>query len=285
MTVLMTGHKGYIGSVMAPMFRSAGHTVIGLENYLYEGCTLAPAHRKPDALDHARDSHSDKDLAPPYPFNLLPRFRYNMHSSKLDKLVKHQTDNTLIQLLGYAFVGGLAFAVDFVSLYVLTDWLGVYYLRSAALAFLLGLTTNYLLSVFWVFQKRTFQNRLVEYLIFGVLGVLGLALNQGLMYFLTEDVRCHYLFSKVVATGLVFVWNFGNRKLTFPTKVPSDSLGRIGSLKRTSDKSLFPMALCSCGHRITHQLRPINMNGRSILSVTSSISLRSAGQPLRFGSA
>ena len=60
-----------------------------------------------------------------------------------------------------------------------------------------------------------------------------------------------------------------HRKLTLPTKVPSDSLGRIGSLKRTSDKSLFPMALGSCGHRITHQLRPINMNGRSILSVTS----------------
>src|SRR5208337_3475952 len=56
---------------------------------------------------------------------------------------------------------------------------------------------------------------------------------------------------------------------TFPTKVPSDSLGWIGSLKRTSDKSLFPMALGSCGHRITHQLRPINMNGRSILAVTS----------------
>ena len=40
--------------------------------------------------------------------------------------------------------------------------------------------------------------------------------------------------------------------LTFPTKVLNDSLGRIGSLKRTSDKSLFPMALGSCGHRITH---------------------------------
>ena len=59
--------------------------------------------------------------------------------------------------------------------------------------------------------------------------------------------------------------------LTFPTKVPSDSLGWIGSLKRTSDKSLFPMALGSCGHRITHQLRPINMNGRSILAVTSKL--------------
>ena len=59
--------------------------------------------------------------------------------------------------------------------------------------------------------------------------------------------------------------------MTFPTKVLSDSLGRIGSLKRTSDKSLFLMALGSCGHRITHQLRPINMNGRSILSETSMI--------------
>ncbi len=63
------------------------------------------------------------------------------------------------------------------------------------------------------------------------------------------------------------------RELTFPTKVPSDSLGGIGSLKRTSDKSLFPMALGSCGHRITHQLHPINMNGRSILSETSELAL------------
>ena len=61
------------------------------------------------------------------------------------------------------------------------------------------------------------------------------------------------------------------KAMTFPTKVLNDSLGRIGSLKRTSDKSLFPMALGSCGHRITHQLRPINMNGRSILSETSRV--------------
>ncbi len=61
--------------------------------------------------------------------------------------------------------------------------------------------------------------------------------------------------------------------MTLPTKVLSDSLGRIGSLKRTSDKSLFPMALGSCGHRITHQLRPINMNGRSILSVMSVLAM------------
>jgi nucleoside-diphosphate-sugar epimerase len=40
MKVLLTGHKGYIGSVMAPMLGAAGHTVVGLDSCLFEGCTL-----------------------------------------------------------------------------------------------------------------------------------------------------------------------------------------------------------------------------------------------------
>ena len=40
MKVLLTGHNGYIGSVMAPMLLEAGHEVVGLDNYLFEGCTF-----------------------------------------------------------------------------------------------------------------------------------------------------------------------------------------------------------------------------------------------------
>jgi nucleoside-diphosphate-sugar epimerase len=40
MKVLMTGHHGYIGSVMSPLFRAAGHEVVGLDCFLYEGCTF-----------------------------------------------------------------------------------------------------------------------------------------------------------------------------------------------------------------------------------------------------
>jgi nucleoside-diphosphate-sugar epimerase len=38
MRVLITGHDGYIGRVMAPVVAAAGHEVVGLDNYLYEGC-------------------------------------------------------------------------------------------------------------------------------------------------------------------------------------------------------------------------------------------------------
>ena len=40
MKVLLTGHNGFIGSVMGPMLRAAGHEVIGLDTYLFEKCTF-----------------------------------------------------------------------------------------------------------------------------------------------------------------------------------------------------------------------------------------------------
>jgi len=41
MRVLMTGHEGYIGSVMVETFRSAGHVVVGLDTGLFRGCDFA----------------------------------------------------------------------------------------------------------------------------------------------------------------------------------------------------------------------------------------------------
>jgi len=38
MKVLVTGHTGYIGSVMVPLLRRAGHEVVGMDSYLFEGC-------------------------------------------------------------------------------------------------------------------------------------------------------------------------------------------------------------------------------------------------------
>ncbi len=38
MRVLVTGHHGYIGSVLVPLFLGAGHDVVGLDMFLYEGC-------------------------------------------------------------------------------------------------------------------------------------------------------------------------------------------------------------------------------------------------------
>jgi nucleoside-diphosphate-sugar epimerase len=49
MRVLVTGHDGYIGSVLVPLFLEASHDVVGLDSYLYDGCTLGPERDEPVA--------------------------------------------------------------------------------------------------------------------------------------------------------------------------------------------------------------------------------------------
>jgi len=50
--VLVTGHDGYIGTVLAPFLSRAGHDVIGADSYLYRGCGMGPAAEwAPPALE------------------------------------------------------------------------------------------------------------------------------------------------------------------------------------------------------------------------------------------
>ena len=53
MRVLVTGHHGYIGSVLAPMLQDAGHDVVGLDTFFYRGCDFGEAEELSPAL--ARD--------------------------------------------------------------------------------------------------------------------------------------------------------------------------------------------------------------------------------------
>jgi putative flippase GtrA len=129
------------------------------------------------------------------------------------KILSDQTDNTFIQLFRYTFVGGLAFIVDFGLLYLLTDYAGLYYLVSAAISFLAGLTVNYLLSIRWVFHaQESREHPWMDFGMFAVIGVIGLVLNAVIIYVCAELLTIHYLIAKIISTILVFLWNFLGRK-------------------------------------------------------------------------
>ena len=102
--------------------------------------------------------------------------------------------------------------VDVGVLVVLTSSLGVYYLHAAALAFSAGLLTSYGLSIAWVFQARTWQHPWVEFGLFTLIGGLGLLWCSVCMWVLTEYAHLHYLYSKLGAALVVFLWNFVAKK-------------------------------------------------------------------------
>lgn len=136
----------------------------------------------------------------------------------VNKLFVEPTENVLLQLFRYGFVGGAAFVVDYATLFVLTNYVGVQYLWSAAIAFVLGLVANYLLSISWVFRNRGDLSRWQEFLFFAVIGVVGLGFNELIMYACTDLMHIHYMVSKLISTAIVFFWNFFARKYLLFTK-------------------------------------------------------------------
>ena len=109
-------------------------------------------------------------------------------------------------------MGGIAFIVDFSLLYALTEYLNLHYLTSATISFVAGLFVNYLLSKIWVFSDSKFSSKKVEFVLFAVIGVVGLAIND-LMIWIFSDLLClWYMLSKVIATVVTYLWNFFARK-------------------------------------------------------------------------
>jgi putative flippase GtrA len=130
----------------------------------------------------------------------------------INKLFKAPPGGISVQLFRYILSGAAACAVDYSALVTLTQAFKLYYLTSAAIAFMLGSTVSYILNVTWVFDRRVFADRRMEAALFFSIGIAGLFLNHYCIQFFTETVKLHYLGSKVISTIVVFAVNFVARK-------------------------------------------------------------------------
>jgi len=110
-------------------------------------------------------------------------------------------------------VGGSAFLIDAGILFALTNYLNIYYLLSSMISFTVSVIYNYILSITWVFDAKKNSSKEKELLIFMVLSIVGLGINQLLMWLLVDWGHLYYMLSKIVATGVVMVYNFVTRKL------------------------------------------------------------------------
>ena len=121
------------------------------------------------------------------------------------------------QLFRFGIVGGIAFLIDYSLLYIFTDVIGINYLVSSALSFTISLIFNYILSIKWVFDvghKQTVK----DIILFVVLSVIGLGINELIMYIGVDKIKINYLIVKLFSTAIVMVFNFITRKIFIEKK-------------------------------------------------------------------
>ena len=130
--------------------------------------------------------------------------------------LRHLYDNRYL-LARYATAGLASAVLDFSVLFILTDFGGFHYLISASIAFALAATLNYWINRHWTFKSSGQRRKQLP--VFFIIAVLGLILNNNIIYMSVEQLGWHYLLGKVLAAAIVLFWNFfGNKYLTFRIK-------------------------------------------------------------------
>ena len=132
--------------------------------------------------------------------------------------------NRLKEIIKFAFTGGVCFLIEYAALIALKEWLHLPVVAATPIAFLISVVFNYLLCVKWVFDGAAEGSRKAQ-LGFALTSVMGLFLNWAIMWVLTallgEDAVLLtifgiaikvYMLNKVIATGLVMVWNYFTKR-------------------------------------------------------------------------
>lgn len=117
------------------------------------------------------------------------------------------------QLFRFGIVGGIAFLIDYSILFICTEYLGIYYLISSFISFTVSTVFNYIASVRWVFDVDQKKSQRRNFVLFIVFSVIGLGINQCIMWFGVEKIDLYYMLVKIGATAIVMVFNFVTRKM------------------------------------------------------------------------
>ena len=148
--------------------------------------------------------------------------------------------NLIAQIMKFGVVGAICFGVDYLIGIVVMNFvlrLGgeqsfeLASMAGSALGFTVSVIINYILSFKFVFERKEDLDRKAEFVVFLILSVIGLGLNQLIIWICVGPVYGNVAFlqrllnynlaytgAKIIATAIVMVYNFVTRKMFLEKK-------------------------------------------------------------------
>lgn len=127
--------------------------------------------------------------------------------------MKSKIKKLLEQLVKFGIVGVIATLLEWIIFYICTNQLKIHYSISTIIGFSISTIFNYWASVKWVFDVNKGKSEKLNFILFVVLSIVGLGLNELILWICIEKFAIYNMIGKVIATGIVMVFNFITRKL------------------------------------------------------------------------
>ncbi|MDO5608370.1 MAG: GtrA family protein [Capnocytophaga sp.] len=117
-------------------------------------------------------------------------------------------DKILIyRFLKFGIVGLSGVVIDFSVTWLLKEKLKANKYLANSIGFIVAASSNYIWNRIWTFESQN-THITTEYFSFLGISVMGLLLNNLMLYFLSEKLRWNFYLSKLFAIGGVTIWNF-----------------------------------------------------------------------------
>jgi putative flippase GtrA len=121
----------------------------------------------------------------------------------------------LFKFIKFGVVGASGVLVDFGITWLCKERLGLNKYLANSTGFCCAVVSNFLLNRIWTFESHD-PHVAWQFGLFAAAALVGLGLNNGIIYFLTEKRSTGFYLSKLIATGVVTLWNFwANYTFTF----------------------------------------------------------------------
>lgn len=123
---------------------------------------------------------------------------------------KQKINENIRQFILYLIVGGGATLVEWVLFHFLNGRFKIHYMIATSIAFAVSTFANWAFGRLIMFQAG--QNVFKELVKIYLTAVAGLLMNLAIMWLAIEQFHIDEMLSKIIATGIVFFWNFLIRK-------------------------------------------------------------------------
>lgn len=209
---------GLIAHIALPEIRPVHDPMSGffaLRRQVVDGVELKPTGYK-ILLEILVRGHYQNLVEVPYVFALREKGTSKLNFRQQLDYLKHvyrlmQRRREFARFGKFCLVGGSGVLVNMGLLWALTELAGLYYLVSSAIGIETSIITNFTLNEFFTFADRRsaggkgFFKRLVK---FNMVSLAALALNMGVLWFLTSVVGLYYLISNLFGIAAAVMWNY-----------------------------------------------------------------------------
>lgn len=104
--------------------------------------------------------------------------------------------------------GGTAAFLDLLLLHILVEYIHVWYIFSAIIAYMVAFFASFVLQKFWTFRDMSRHNIHIQMILHFCLGLVNLVINTIALYILVDHFYLHYMLSQILISGVLAIVSF-----------------------------------------------------------------------------